>query len=149
MDLQRGLPAVWIPPLHLESKNSSWTMCTLLYGFIKFVQDTHTILYCHQIPQLLQTLFLNINTHEHLHIPETLSRTIPTSLPTIANPGNTLPRCSQPWDKPFTLVFHHQDTLFLHHYLLWSCYPVIPCFLISLILYCTHCSSPGYLVHLS
>ena len=41
MDLQRGLPAVWIPQLLLESENSPWTMCTLLYSFVNFVQCTH------------------------------------------------------------------------------------------------------------
>ena len=75
-----------------------------------------------------------------------LSQTIPTTLPTIpylgtpcpniANPGNTLPQCSQPWDGPFTLVFPSPWYLSLHHYLLWSCYLVVslsPLFFIVLI----------------
>jgi len=83
-----------------------------------------------------------------------LSWTIPTTLPTIPYPRTTLPWHSQPWGHsspmdPSPLYFHHHDTLSLHHYLLLSCYFVIPCFLISLILPCTHCPSPGYLVHLS
>jgi len=83
-----------------------------------------------------------------------LSQTIPTTLPTIPYPRTTLPRRSQPWGHPSPmdpspLYFHHHDTLSLHQYLLLSCYLVIPCSIISLILPCTHCPSPGYLVHLS
>jgi len=83
-----------------------------------------------------------------------LSRTIPTTLPTIPYPRTTLPQHSQPQGHPSPmdpspLYFHHHDTLSLHHYLLLSCYFVISCFLISLILPCTHCPSPNYLVHLS
>jgi len=40
-----------------------------------------------------------------------MSRTWCTS-----TPGNTLPWGNQPWDRPFILVFHHHDTLFLQHY---------------------------------
>jgi len=89
------------------------------------------------------------NCHEPSQPLSQLYPTLGTPCPNIANARNTLPWCSQPRDRPFTLVFHHQDTLSLHHYLLWSCYLVIPCFLISLILHCTHCPSPSYLVHLS
>jgi len=83
-----------------------------------------------------------------------MSQTIPTTLPTMPYPGTTLPWHSQPQGHPSPmdpspLYFHHHDTLSLHHYLLLSCYLVIPCFIISLILPCTHCPSPGYLVHLS
>jgi len=83
-----------------------------------------------------------------------LSQTIPTTLPTIPYPGTILPQHSQPQGHPSPidpspLYFHHHDTLSRHHYLLLSCYFIIPCFIISLILPCTCCPSPGYLVHLS
>jgi len=73
------------------------------------------------------------------HLAQTLSRTIPTTLstipylgtpcPNIANPRNTLPWCSQPQDRPFTLVFPSPWYFIppsLPFVILLPCYPLFP-----------------------
>ena len=80
-----------------------------------------------------------------------LYHTLGTPHPNIANPRNTLPWCSQPWDGPFILVFHDHDTLSpppTFYYLVTLLFLVSLSFFISIVLIILPqlpCTSPRYL----